>query len=457
MPKRKRAESEDANANDSPESREERKIVLRVTRLTNKFDYEIQTLFRALKTARGFERQKMGRRQKTAQKEKNEGALARLQEEVQVLKSLDLEITAQRYLFKQLAKTKRIAESPAFIRFKEAKQFSIESPKSNAESNVIARLFKSTPIKNVMPGIMDGFRALLGVDAAPGAQPMKDSKEKVREEKAEVKAAKSKGNGPREGESEQSDEEAGAEDVSMADIQSDDFAQFDSRLAASSDESESEGAPGDNNDDDISMGGSKKDRYDHAADLSLSPTPSDSESDSPPATSVKASKKASAATKGTVKDTTFLPSLMMGGYWSGSESGDEPAADEPPRRKNRMGQQARRALWEKKYGSGANHVRKEQEKKKNSRDSGWDVRKGAMDPDADGRNRFGKGRSGPGAGRPVHRTGDRGASSYHNSRPSFQEKKAQDDKPLHPSWEAKKRAKEQAAQASFQGTKITFD
>lgn len=84
MPKRKRAESEDAN--DSPESREERKTVLRVTRLTNKFEYEIQTLFRALKTARGFERQKMGRRQKTAQKEKNEGALARLQEEVQVLK-----------------------------------------------------------------------------------------------------------------------------------------------------------------------------------------------------------------------------------------------------------------------------------------------------------------------------------------------------------------------------------
>ncbi|KAL1853346.1 hypothetical protein Plec18170_005343 [Paecilomyces lecythidis] len=456
MPKRKRAESEDAH--DSPESREERRTVLRVTRLTNKFDYEIQTLFRALKTARGVERQKMGRRQKTAQKEKNEGALARLQEEVQVLKTLDLEITAQKYLFKQLAKTKRIAESPAFIRFKEAKQLSLEGPKSNAESNVIARLFKSTPIKNVMPGIMDGFRALLGVDAAPSAKSTKDSKEKDREQKTEAKAPKSRADGQWNEESEKSsDEEAGADDVSMADIQSDDFAQFDSRLAASSDESESEGASGDDGDGDISMDDSKKNHYDHAADLSLSPTPSDSESESPSATSVKASKKASATTKGTVKDTTFLPSLMMGGYWSGSESGDEPAADEPPRRKNRMGQQARRALWEKKYGSGANHVRKEQEKKKNSRDSGWDVRKGAMDPDADGRKKFGKGRSGPGAGRPAHRTGDRGASSYHNGRSSFQEKKPQDDKPLHPSWEAKKRAKEQAAQVSFQGKKITFD
>ncbi|KAJ9223022.1 hypothetical protein DTO169C6_4695 [Paecilomyces variotii] len=455
MPKRKRAESEDAN--DSPESREERKTVLRVTRLTNKFEYEIQTLFRALKTARGFERQKMGRRQKTAQKEKNEGALARLQEEVQVLKTLDLELTAQRYLFKQLAKTKRIAESPAFVRFKEAKQLSIEGPKSNAESNVIARLFKSTPIKNVMPGIMDGFRGLLGVDAAPGAKSTKDSKERDADGKAEVKALKSKMRDEREQGSEPlSGEESSAEDVNMADIQSDDFAQFDSRLAASSDESEPEGASGDDDDDDdISMDGSKSNRYNRAADLSLSPTPSDSESDSPPATSVKASKKASA--KGTIKDTTFLPSLMMGGYWSGSESGDEPAPDEPPRRKNRMGQQARRALWEKKYGSGANHVRKEQEKKRNSRDSGWDVRKGAMDPDADGRaKKFGKGRSGPGTGRPAHRSGERGASS-HNDRPSFQQKKPQDDKPLHPSWEAKKRAKEQAAQATFQGKKITFD
>lgn len=85
MPKRKRAESEDG-AGDQPESREERRIALRATRLANKFDYEIQTLFRALKTARGFERQKMGRRQKTAKSDNKDDALARLQEEVQVLK-----------------------------------------------------------------------------------------------------------------------------------------------------------------------------------------------------------------------------------------------------------------------------------------------------------------------------------------------------------------------------------
>jgi hypothetical protein len=123
-----------------------------------------------------------------------------------------------------------------------------------------------------------------------------------------------------------------------------------------------------------------------------------------------------------------------------------------------MGQQARRALWEKKYGSRANHIQKEQEKKKNSRDSGWDVRKGAMDPNADSRGRkFGKGRIGAGAGKPFHKTGERGQSGYNDNRLSVPRKKPEDDKPLHPSWEAKKRAKEQAAQATFQGKKIVFD
>lgn len=47
------------------------------------------TLSKALKVARGFERQKLGRREKTAQKEegeKKEGTLSRIAEEIQVVK-----------------------------------------------------------------------------------------------------------------------------------------------------------------------------------------------------------------------------------------------------------------------------------------------------------------------------------------------------------------------------------
>lgn len=45
-------------------------------------------LHRALKTARGFERQKLGRRQKTARQKKEEGELGRLDAEVKALKVL---------------------------------------------------------------------------------------------------------------------------------------------------------------------------------------------------------------------------------------------------------------------------------------------------------------------------------------------------------------------------------
>merc|ERR1711964_661611 len=79
---------------------------------------------------------------------------------------------------------------------------------------------------------------------------------------------------------------------------------------------------------------------------------------------------------------TFLPSLNAG-YWSGSESSASDFDDAPPPvKKNRPGQMARRAIAEKKHGSGANHIKKglppvaEMGKKKGD---GWDAKRGATD------------------------------------------------------------------------------
>jgi hypothetical protein len=164
--------------------------------------------------------------------------------------------------------------------------------------------------------------------------------------------------------------------------------------------------------------------------------------ESPPSKKQKAAAKAS---KTPATSTTFLPSLMMGGYWSGSESEPE-EIDEAPRRKNRMGQQARRALWEKKYGAGANHV-KEGKQKSNGRDGGWDPRKGATDGDG-ARRRFGTGSNTMALGTDKRTGSQRGPAAG---------KKPQDDKPLHPSWEAARKAKEQKTMAAFQGKKVVFD
>lgn len=49
-------------------------------------DYGRRTLFKALKIARGFERQKLGRRQKTAKEQKKEEDIKRFDAEVAALK-----------------------------------------------------------------------------------------------------------------------------------------------------------------------------------------------------------------------------------------------------------------------------------------------------------------------------------------------------------------------------------
>ncbi|KAE8166493.1 Bud-site selection protein [Aspergillus tamarii] len=431
-------------------------------RLTQKFEQGVVLLSRALKVAKGFERQKLSRREKTAKSQGSSEALQKIAEEIAFIKSLDPTATAQKYLFKQLFKTKRISEAPAFIQFKESKNISAEGPQSTSEANVTARLYKSNPVKNVFPNIMTDIKKLLGVEEVAGGKKekgketgSKGSAPKTKTEQRAVSVSDSEPEDPRiAAAAAQFDEEGGEEsdqgdqgDQVMSDVESMDFAQFDSRLAPGSDDENEEGADGaasDDDDDDDDDGSDGGVNLEAPSDMSISRSPSP---DSPPAKKQKA--KSSTTSSAPATSTTFLPSLTMGGYFSGSESEPEDIDGQQPRRKNRMGQQARRALWEKKYGSGANHVKQQRDQQKRSRDSGWDMRRGATDGSEGPRGRRGQGRGA--VGRSQH-GGDR-----HQRGPPVQRRKPEDDKPLHPSWEAAKRAKEQKATAAFQGKKVTFD
>jgi hypothetical protein len=370
------------------------------------------------------------------------------------MQTLDLAVTAERHLLKQLVKTKRIAETPEFARLKNSTSVSLAGPKDTAEANVTARLFKSNPVKNAMPDIISGIRDVLGLDDAPAKKPGETGPRDVESVgKGSVQQNQRLG-GTHAGSDDESDDEPQARngisgDVSMDDAEegSVDFAQFDNRLASSSEDSASEDA----SDSEMrSKKKSKEKRYDAEADLSLSASASASRSvsESPPSSKLKGRKKADGK-EGPTKSTTFLPTLM-GGYWSGSEEGgdDDDPADVAPLRKNRMGQQARRALWEKKYGVKANHLQQQKQDGRQNRDRGWDPRKGATEEDGDARPKWDK-------HRPPQRTGggmnDFTAPQQQSKKPSFEEK------PLHPSWEAARKAKEQKAQASYQGKKIVFD
>lgn len=82
--KRKRSESEDSDAPGAPQL--DRASKIRKSRLEAKIDQGVKQIQQALKLARGFERQKLGRRQKTAKTKKDAADSTRLEEEVKVLK-----------------------------------------------------------------------------------------------------------------------------------------------------------------------------------------------------------------------------------------------------------------------------------------------------------------------------------------------------------------------------------
>ncbi|PTB44302.1 uncharacterized protein TrAFT101_002864 [Trichoderma asperellum] len=153
-------------------------------------------------------------------------------------------------------------------------------------------------------------------------------------------------------------------------------------------------------------------------------------------------------------DSTFLPTLM-GGYISGSESASD--IDAPP--KKRRGQRARQAIWEKKYGAKAKHLQKQAAK--GGRDAGWDMKRGAVGPEDQGRKPWKKGGRVPAGagGRGGYSQGRGGANAHQESRPAPPPKPVKKDNegPLHPSWEARKKAKEQQKGAAFAGSKIVFD
>ncbi len=84
MPKRKREEISGIDA--IPSGALDKSVRLQRYRLDGLFDQSKRNLFRALKVARGFERQKLGRRQKTAKAETKDGDISRLDAEVAALK-----------------------------------------------------------------------------------------------------------------------------------------------------------------------------------------------------------------------------------------------------------------------------------------------------------------------------------------------------------------------------------
>ncbi|KAJ4418942.1 hypothetical protein N0V85_001241 [Neurospora sp. IMI 360204] len=561
-------------------------------------------LHHALKTAKGFERQRQSKRlhdRSTPQDKK-----ARIENEIVVLKSLDLYQAAHAHLCFSLLRIKRIADCP---NLPEAVKRGVSKPVLTEEErtalhNVTSALCARQEVRTVTDKAIVGICKAMGIEPPEKKgkkgknQPKEKDESKTEEakEKGDNKTTKDKkGEGKKDNKidnkskgKEKKDDKAKektktkekpAKKEAVAEPNSDDdgepvneeeeekvLSKYDDLLGGSSSESDAddeeeerfaskaavkkrpiakeldpmeitddeEGGYGDDGDldpmeitdDEAEDGDSEQDgdgsddEFEGFSDSEVEGSDpkhqeqsedenedneeeeDDSDSDNSGIDAAPSKKKSkSSSTANTQKlqnltmDSTFLPTLM-GGYISGSESASD--VDVAPARKNRRGQRARQAIWEKKFKEEAKHLKKQQ----NARDAGWDMKRGAVESSDgkpwkkgslldiknkgnDGGEEGGEDKGGDaqtgGAGAAAARGGDRGrggggrggrggagrGGSFGSGRgdagaapapPARAPKKRDDSGPLHPSWEAKKKAKEkEMMSAPFQGKKITFD
>ncbi|KAH9080556.1 Bud-site selection protein [Lactarius deliciosus] len=147
-------------------------------------------------------------------------------------------------------------------------------------------------------------------------------------------------------------------------------------------------------------------------------------------------------------NSVFLPTLSNGfvpggldSDWSDGETGVGGGV-----RKNRRGQRARRAIWEKKYGRKAKHLQKQE-------DSGAIRGQRSSQKHVQGSQAVGHSRPTDSI-RQYERANKGEVSNSHT--PREQKARRVDDLALHPSWEAKRRMKEKSSCCNYTFTRETY-
>ncbi|OCL05098.1 Bud-site selection protein [Glonium stellatum] len=404
-------------------------------------------LHRALKLAAGFERQKYSRRRKTAKQSNDTTTLARLDAEYKALKSLDITAVAENHLYKTLLKIKAIATSPSFP---PSVAQSAKPTTDHISLNVTARLYKSNPVRKVLLDVISDIRIILGVDDQGLRKAETTDSDKGQGLHLKVHTFEESKATRQSPTNTLYTKWSSVQDAmtGLSDHDGGNFAEYNARLASSSecdseDDTSEIKTAGSDSIDGIAR---RRNNSNPLRVLSLSPEPQKFHSLETPDRAKTAERSSSIPSK-----STFLPSLTMGGYWSGSESAPEDDIEIAPK-KNRRGQRARQQLWEKKYGASARHL---QSQKINDRNKGWDPQKGAQLEDSKYRKRTSKQGNISTSRNPTQKSV---ASDANRVEVNPRRSKPRDDTgSLHPSWQAAKIAKEKKQSATFQGKKTVFD
>ena len=460
------------------------------------FTQSLKLLHRALKTSKGFERQKLGKRLTNAKTKNLLADCTRINQEIAVLKDLDLNKVGETYLKKSLGKVKVFAECEGL---KDVLGGEMWKPEGDEEAqkayrNVVSGMCNMKQVKEVVEGAVVGMYGVLGIKRPAGNakdQKQKGGKEPRAIEKAKVIEVLHEGEDDADTEESVVDEQEdmswegfsdeqpngknGAadlgiddqedeEDVEYQSLEDDEIERFESLLGEpSEDEASSEEDIWSKirasiaKDPKVPKARSISPEVAEHRDPSNDSQVSEPENNSPPPTKPKRTKAPKASSQPThVKSSTFLPTLM-GGYWSGTDSSASDLEDDPltsiKQRKNRPGQAARRALWEKKYKDKANHIASGQGSLAEQRQAVLEAR-GVVSKkrgyERDGRG----GRRGAGVGMSGGNSVVVGQRRNGNGRGEAAKK--DDSGPLHPSWQAAKKAKTLEKTAKFEGKKVVF-
>jgi hypothetical protein len=394
-----------------------------------------------LKLVQRFERQKLSRRSKTAAGEKNDKVVKRISDEIKALNGLNADEAADRHVRKVLLKIKAIETSGKLPEaFKEQKFAQLDA----ASANVTARLYSSLRVREAVTRLVDSLRREITKELGQNDSALTKSQPLGAPKRAKSTTVQSAADGITAGNV--TNEENGVSNTVTDDTE---------ELWAQDDAEELESAYSSGNSEDIAAESSDSEneaveRPKHVAkrkrarNISYSPSPSlsyESEPELKPQRGVRTS--------------TFLPSLTIGGYVSGSESDASDINAELAPRKNRRGQRARQAIAERKHGTNAKHLHKTKQAKakdgKISRDDGWDAKRGAVSHDDKVRT--------PKNTKDTREDAPKNSQSAEVRKVSEVARRRDDDGLIHASWQAKKiaKAKENVSIHQFAGKKIVFD
>ncbi|KAL9060586.1 MAG: hypothetical protein Q9162_000537 [Coniocarpon cinnabarinum] len=431
---------------------------------TESFDEAVsqsrKKLHRALKLAKGFERQKLSRRQKTAHKTSDPEDLGRIQLEIEAWKTLDAGQVAHAYLSRLIARDKALSQVDALVESASVPQ---RPAKDQATINVTARLYNANPVKTAVKEIMSYLQACSEIAPRPNvkgkvsktdgkksashrssvsSEPVSAKAEpKVSSEAVNDKSAKISQSS--DDESEHASDSEGDTDVAALEKQ------FHARLAPDSDGADSMSG---SREPENALARTDDEWSGSESEDALSPEANDDEARVSTSREQGSQMQPSESlSRSDHTDSALLPSLTNVGYLSASDSdgSDAESVSDAPRKRNRRGQRARQQIWEQKFGWQAKHLQKpKQGKGKRGRDDGWDLKRGARGP-KDDRERLARQQ------KPERETAP--FQARRNNGPSNTKRTRDDTGTLHPSWEAKKHSKSSTEVKPYEGQKIVFD